>query len=93
MRAEEFTDAVAALLGVVNNESYDGPTLRSEAMYWTGKCHQSLNQQLQAYALYKRITYDFPESKWAAYARGELSTDRLLRLDRQLEIERLEEGR
>lgn len=93
MRAQAFSDAVKALLNVVNNENYDGPTLRSEAMYWTGKCHQSLNQQLQAYALYKRITYDFPESKWAAYARAELSTERLLQLDRQLEIERLEEGR
>jgi TolA-binding protein len=92
MRAEEFSSAVQALLSVVNNESYDGPTLRSEAMYWTGKCHQALRKELQAYALYKRITYDFPESKWAAYARGELSTERLLRLDRQLEIERLQEG-
>ena len=56
-------------------------------------CHQTLGQQLQAYGKYKRITYDFPESQWAAYARAQLSTERLLQLDRQLEIERLEEGR
>ena len=92
MRAERFTDAVKALLSVVNEEAYDGPTLRSEAMYWAGKCHQSLGEQLQTYALFKRITYDFPESKWAAYARAELSTDSLLQLDRRLEIERLQEG-
>ena len=92
MRAERFTDAVKALLNVVNEESYDGPTLRSEAMYWAGKCHQTLGEQLQTYALFKRITYDFPESKWAAYARAELSTDSLLQLDRRLEIERLQEG-
>ena len=92
MRAERFSDAVKALLSVVNEEAYDGPTLRSEAMYWAGKCHQSLGQQLQTYALFKRITYDFPESKWAAYARAELSTDSLLQLDRRLEIERLQEG-
>ena len=92
MRAERFTDAVKALLNVVNEESYDGPTLRSEAMYWAGKCHQSLGEQLQTYALFKRITYDFPESKWAAYARAELSTDSMLQLDRKLEIERLQEG-
>lgn len=92
MRAERFTDAVKALLSVVNEEAYDGVTLRSEAMYWTARCHESLNGQLQAYALYKRITYDFPESKWAAYARAQLSTERLLRLDRDLEIKRLQEG-
>jgi len=92
MRAERFADAVKALLNVVNEEAYDGPTLRSEAMYWAARSHESLNGQLQAYALYKRITYDFPESKWAAYARGQLSTERLLRLDRDLEIKRLQEG-
>ena len=92
MRAERFTDAVKALLNVVNEEAYDGPTLRSEAMYWAAKCHQSMGEQLQTYALFKRITYDFPESKWAAYARAELSTDSLLQLDRRLEIERLQEG-
>jgi len=92
MRAERFTDAVTALLNVVNEEAYDGVTLRSEAMYWAARSHESLNGQLQAYALYKRITYDFPESKWAAYARAQLSTERLLRLDRDLEIKRLQEG-
>ncbi len=61
-------------------------------MYWAARSHESLNGQLQAYALYKRITYDFPESKWAAYARAQLSTERLLRLDRDLEIKRLQEG-
>ena len=92
MRALRYKDAITALRRVVDNESYDGKTLRSEAMYWTAKCHQTLNDQLPAYGLYKRITYDFPESKWAAYARGQLSQERLLRLDQQLEIKRLEEG-
>ena len=72
---------------------YDGKTLRAEAMYWAGKCHQTLGGQLEAYAFFKRITYDFPESKWAAYARAQLSTESLLRLDQRLEIERLKEGR
>jgi len=94
MRAGEFRDAIKALMSVVNDESYDGPNLRAEAMYWAAKSRQTLRQDLEAYALYKRITYDFPESKWAAYARGELSSsERLLQLDRRLEIERLESGR
>lgn len=92
MRAEDLAAAVKALESVFNNEGYDGATLRSEAMYWAGRCHVSLRQELQAYSLFKRITYDFPESKWAAYARSQLSSERMLRLDQKLEIERLEAG-
>jgi tetratricopeptide (TPR) repeat protein len=92
MRANEYKKAITALMRVVNDESYDGKILRSGAMYWSAKCHQKLNHLMEAYALYKRITYDFPESKWAAWARAELSEEKLLRLDQQLEIKRLEEG-
>ncbi|MFK7790154.1 MAG: tol-pal system YbgF family protein, partial [Phycisphaeraceae bacterium] len=92
MRAEDLSAAIKALESVFNNESYDGPTLRCEAMYWAGRCHTMKRQNLQAYSLFKRITYDFPESKWAAYARSQLSSEQMLRLDKQLEIERLEAG-
>ena len=92
MRAEDYGAAVKALQRVIDTEAYDGVTLRSEAMYWAGMSHQELSQPLLAYALFKRITYDFPESKWAAYARSQLSTEKMLILDRNLEIERLEGG-
>jgi len=93
MRANKYRDAIVALMRVVNDESYDGKTLRSEAMYWAGRCQQELGELMLAYSIFKRTTYDFPESKWAAYARGQLSQERLLLLDKKLEIQRLEEGR
>ncbi|MEM7392121.1 MAG: tetratricopeptide repeat protein, partial [Verrucomicrobiota bacterium] len=71
----------------------DGATLRSQAMYWTGMCYEEMRQQMAAYSMYKRLTYDFPESKWASYARAQLSQDGMLNLENRLEIERLEEGR
>lgn len=92
MRADDMPAAVKALESVFNNEGYDGPTLRCEAMYWAGRCHVSMRRPLLAYSLFKRITYDFPESKWAAYARSQLSSKEMLNLDKQLEIERLEAG-
>lgn len=92
MRAEDLPAAVKALQSVFNNEAYDGPTLRCEAMYWAGRCHVSMRKPLLAYSLFKRITYDFPESKWAAYARSQLSSEQMLSLDKKLEIERLEAG-
>ena len=92
MRANAHQQAIAALRRVIDNEGYDGPTIRAEAMYWAAKSHQVLREQMTAYSLYKRLTYDFPESQWAAYARGELSQEALIRLEEKLEIERLEQG-
>ena len=45
---------------------------------------------MAAYSIYKRLTYDFPESEWAAFARGQLSQEGLLDLESKLELERLE---
>ena len=53
-------------------------------------CYQDLRQQMAAYSTFKRLTYDFPESKWASYARAQLSQEALLKLETQLELERLE---
>lgn len=92
MRAEKLSEAIEAFAKVINEENYDGKTIRSQAMYWSGKCYQDQNEQMAAYSIYKRLTYDFPESEWAAYARGQLSEGALLRLESQLELERLEEG-
>lgn len=93
MRAKKTNEALAVFLSVVKDQGYDGKTLRSQGMYWAGMCYQSLRQEMAAYSIYKRLTYDFPESKWAAYARGRLSQGKLQKLENELEIERLEEGR
>jgi outer membrane protein assembly factor BamD (BamD/ComL family) len=45
---------------------------------------------MAAYSNFKRLTYDFPESEWAAYARGQLSQEGMLNLEDKLELERLE---
>jgi outer membrane protein assembly factor BamD (BamD/ComL family) len=47
---------------------------------------------MAAYSIFKRLTYDFPESLWAAYARAQLSQENMLNLETDLEIKRLEEG-
>jgi len=91
MRADKLPEAIGAFSMVINEENYDGKTIRSQAMYWSGKCYQDQNEQMAAYSIYKRLTYDFPESEWAAYARGELSQGSLLRLESELELERLEQ--
>ena len=70
MRAGKNQEAVDAFQRVIAEEGYDGPKIRAQAMYWAGMCYQDLRQQMAAYSIFKRLTYDFPESEWAAYARG-----------------------
>lgn len=90
MRARRDQDALQAFQKVINEESYDGPKVRSQAMYWAGMCYQKLRQPMAAYAMFKRLTYDFPESEWAAFARAQLSQDAMIKLETDLELERLE---
>lgn len=92
MRAGKHRDAVNAFKSVMHEQSYDGPEIRSQAMYWTGMSFQELREPMAAYSIFKRLTYDFPESKWASYARAQLSQENMLRLDKKLELERLEAG-
>ena len=90
MRAGKNQEAVDAFQRVIAEQGYDGKTIRAQAMYWTGMCYQSLKQPMAAYSIFKRLTYDFPESEWAAFARGQLSQEGLLDLENKLELERLE---
>ena len=90
MRAGKNQEAVDAFKRVIDEQSYDGPTIRAQAMYWSGMCYQNLKQPMAAYSHFKRLTYDFPESEWAAFARGQLSQEGLLNLEDKLELERLE---
>ncbi|MBT3295969.1 MAG: tetratricopeptide repeat protein [Verrucomicrobia bacterium] len=94
MRAGDMHEAVAAFKRVIDNESYDGPTIRAQAMYWAGKAMEAIvaaterpspDDAMAAYSYYKRLTYDFPESKWAAYARGQLEQEQFLSIEDALE--------
>jgi tetratricopeptide (TPR) repeat protein len=93
MRAGDNRRAVSVFNRVVKNDSYDGPEVRAQALYWAGMSYESLGESMAAYSSYKRLTYDFPESTWASYARAQLSQDGLMNLETDLEIKRLEEGR
>jgi len=90
MRASKHQEAVDAFKRVIAEPSYDGKTIRAQAMYWSGMSYQTLRQPMAAYSHFKRLTYDFPESEWAAFARGQLSQEGMLNLEDKLELERLE---
>ena len=71
---------------VVANEEYDDREIRSQALYWSGISNERIagiaaegNYKQRgtglnnAYQIYRRVTFDFPDSKWAKYARGRLA--------------------
>ncbi len=92
MRAKKYREAIAMFKRVIDEENYDGPSERAAGIFWSGMCYQEIRMEMAAYSAYKRLTYDFPESQWAGYARAKLSEERLLRLEENLELERLESG-
>jgi len=86
MRAHQYDDAIAGFLTVYDNEQYDGREIRSQAMYWSGLSYERKaalmsegdwkgrgNAINAGYKIYRRVTYDFPDSKWAKLARGRLA--------------------
>lgn len=111
MRAHQYGRAIDQFKVVIDNEQYDDADIRAQAVYWSGLCHERMvalmsddnwrgrGQSMQAaYQLYRRVTFDFPDSKWAKYARGRLADSAFADIiekensTRQKMIEALEEN-
>ncbi len=52
--------------------AYDDKDLRPEAMYWLADSYMKVKDMKKAYQSLKKLTWDYPESKWAKFARGQL---------------------
>ncbi len=80
MRAENYPKAVTVLAKVIDKKDAD-KDVRAEAMYWCGDCYTKGKRfgnskrppMVEAYRMFKRVTWDYPASKWAKYARGRLT--------------------
>ena len=86
MRARQYDRAITAFQRVIDNEQFDGPEIRAQAIYWCGLSHERKAGLMSednwrgrgeninaAYRLYRRVTFDFPDGIWAKYARGRLA--------------------
>ena len=73
LRAGDYQDAIDGFQVVIDAEQYDGKTIRSQAMFWSGISYERLSQPSEAYKLYRRTTFDFPDSVWAKQSRGRLA--------------------
>ena len=72
MQAEELDKAIETFLAVIQTPDLD-PSIASEAMYWCGDAYMRNEDYVNAYRLFKRLTWDYPASKWAKFARGRLT--------------------
>jgi outer membrane protein assembly factor BamD (BamD/ComL family) len=86
MRALQYPKAIKVFTQVFENQTYDEREVRSQSLYWNGMCQERMSAIMPegnskgrgaamdiAYQNYRRVTFDFPDSIWAKYARGRLA--------------------
>ncbi len=76
IRAEDLDKAIAVFGYVIDTKKAD-PDLLAQSMYWRGDCYMKKLDYENAYRMLKRLTWDYPETTWAKYARGRLSEKEL----------------
>ena len=77
MQAEDLKKSIEAFEKVIATADLD-PSVVSEAMYWCGDAHMRGDDYINAYRIFKRLTWDYPASKWAKFARGRLTDENLV---------------
>ncbi len=85
MRAKEPDQAIKVFTKAVDAKKGSNELL-AEAMYWCGDAYlrrkKSENDSVNAYRMWKRLTWDYPETTWAKYARGRLSEPEMAKQDK-----------
>jgi TolA-binding protein len=77
LRAKDFKRSLAVFEGIARDPQSD-KDLASEALYWAGDINLQANKPKDAYRAFKKLTWDYPESKWAKFARGRLTEDAMV---------------
>ncbi|HYG76019.1 MAG TPA: tetratricopeptide repeat protein [Planctomycetota bacterium] len=54
--------------------------LIAESMYWCADCYAKQNDFLNAYRGFIKLTWDYPASKWAKFARSKLAEDQYAKM-------------
>lgn len=79
IRAEDLDKAIGVFNSVIDAKKAESDLI-AQAMYWCGDCYmkrKGSEDMVNAYHMFKRLTWDYPETTWAKYARGRLSEKEL----------------
>ncbi len=82
-RTHDFSK-VLDLFTMLIDQYLDENNLRPEAMYWLGDTMFKTKDYVKAYQTFKKLTWDYPASKWAKIARGRLTEDVFVDLEEEL---------
>ncbi|MCC5788508.1 MAG: tetratricopeptide repeat protein [Opitutales bacterium] len=80
LRSGQYERAAKVLLGVVDDGNQE-PSVRAEAAYWAADAYARDNKMEDAFRMFTRLTWDFPETRWARFARGRLTEPQFSRMD------------
>lgn len=80
IRAEDLDKAISVFGSVIDAKKADSDLI-AQSMYWSGDCYLKKKDYVNAYRLLKRLTWDYPETTWAKYARGRLSENELASIE------------
>ena len=82
MKQKTYAEAGKLFASLVD-EYQDDKALRAEAMYWLGDSYFKAGDGKNAYRGFKRLTWDYPDSDWAKYARGRLTDDAFIHMEEE----------
>ncbi len=79
MRQEDYRTAVQHLNLLLKTYA-DDHNVRAETMYWLAESYYRSKDNVKAYQTFKKLTWDYPETKWAKIARGRLTEEVFARI-------------
>jgi TolA-binding protein len=86
LRAKDFSRSLDVFEAIYKDTKTD-KDLAAEAMYWAGDVCLQKQDMKNAYRAFKKLTWDYPESKWAKFARGRLTEDAMVKAEAAMEKE------
>jgi outer membrane protein assembly factor BamD (BamD/ComL family) len=86
LRAKDYDKSLDVFEAIYKDTKTD-KDLAAEAMYWAGDVSLQKEDMKSAYRAFKKLTWDYPESKWAKFARGRLTEDAMVKAEAAMEKE------
>ena len=84
LRAKDFSRSLDVFEAIYKDTKTD-KDLAAEAMYWAGDVCLQKGDMKNAYRAFKKLTWDYPESKWAKFARGRLTEEAMVQAEAAME--------
>lgn len=96
MQAAEYVEAAKVFQAVIERKKELPNDLVAEAMYWAGDNYMRMAEAgvqprdaapalVEAYRVFKKLTWEYPSGKWAKFARGRLTENALQKVASQVD--------